>query len=571
MKLRPYQTKCLNKILKKVQEWVRLQVIVLSTGTGKTVIFARLPEIVKQLSNKKTLVLAHREELLQQAKEKIQTISPELKVEIEQGLQKAEPDADVIIASVATLWRAWSERIKKFNPWYFWLIIIDECHHSTASTYKNVLNYFWANKEEGVQEGHPVVLWVTATPNRRDNIWLDTLFDELVFKYELKEAIQDGYLSNIKAFTIFTNESLEDVSVRMWDFAIWELSNAVNTPIRNKLVVETYKNKCNWDLAIVFAVDVQHAKDLSEEFGKSGISSEYISWETPKDERRDILDKFKKWKIQVLTNCQILTEGFDCPEIKAVLMARPTTSQSLFKQCIGRGTRLAPWKEHVKILDFVDNLNKHNVISSSTLIWLDKPIKADWEDLFEYEDKFNQILSSNPDEDVSKLDLSRLDERIQEVDIFNLAKTPGIIKENSSLSRQMYLDWFKLSLGKKDDISEYVIIRENLLGQYEVNFYKSLKQEPSYKNGYKKARRDLMHTFNCSTKIDALKQSDKYIRENHPSVIGMLRQSASWRQDGPTEKQMGILKKAWYNNVEGLNKGQASNLIWKYFNSLSSK
>ena len=569
--LRTYQKECLDKIYSKINEGIRLQVCVLSTGAGKTVIFSQLPKAVKK-SWKKTLIIAHREELLTQARDKILKTSPELTVEIEQWENTAEPTSDVVIASIQTIGRKGSNRIKKFNPKHYWLLIIDECQHCTEeSTYANVLSYFWANKVEWVKEWHPVVLWFTATPKRRDNQGLDKLFDEVVFKYDIKQGIEWWYLARIKAFTINTNESLVGVSMRTGDFAIEELSNAVNTPERNALVVESYKKICDGEIAIVFAVDVLHAETLANCFKDSWIKADFLIWTTDKDKRRQMLKDFHIGKIKVMVNVWTLTEWYDNEHIKAVLLARPTTSSGLYLQMVWRWLRISEGKENVKILDFVDNLSKHSIISSSSIIWLEKPIKVNWEDLMDLQEKYEELLTNDPSADISDIAPEDLEARIKEVDIFKMAQLPDMIKQHSGYARTPFLDWFKLNLGKNEQGSLGCEIREDTLGQYEVAFYLATDQVPSFRNSYKKSGFTKLHSFICKDKIQAIERADLYIFQHHNDRVRLVSQNASRREWMASDKQISILKKFGISGAERLNKGEAANLLNKIFAERSAK
>lgn len=559
--LRPYQQRCEEEIWKAFDQGEKLIVIVLATGTGKTVIFSHLPEKFKKL-NKKTLILAHREELLDQAAKKIKGISPDLRVEIEQGSNWAEPDADVIIASVATLGRANSERIKKFNPDHFGLIIIDEAHHAPASTYKNVLSYFGANKEEGLRLGCPNVLGVTATPFRKDNVGLETLFNKVVFKYDIKDGIDDGYLARIEAFTVFTNQKL-DVKMQAGDFAVGELADAINTPIRNQLIVESYRDTCNGGIALCFAADVQHAHDLADMFREYGFTAESLSGETPTEERKELLRKFETGEVQVVVNCMVLTEGYDNPNIKAVLFARPTASRALFIQMAGRGTRLAPGKDHVKFLDFVDNCRKHNIITTSSLIGLEKAIPARGHDIFKLREKYEELISKHPGKDISKIAIEDLDKNIQEVDIFELAALPEIVKERSVHKWLAYMDGYKISLGE-DGLGEKVFaeIRPNIIGKYEVTFYKLVKNEASEVERNGMYMKQIFKTLDpVDSEIGALEVADEYIAVQMPEKKNLVRQDAKWNKEKPTEKQIAFLMRNGYPEASVLSKGEASNLI----------
>ena len=567
--LRPYQDECLKRILLGVKNGSRLQLMSMATGLGKTVVFANLPQYVKK-SGKKTLVLAHREELLGQAQEKINAINPELTTAIEQAENHAEPEADVVIASVQTIGRTGSERIKKFNPEHFGLIIIDEAHHATAGTYKNVLSYFGANKEEGVREGHPVVLGVTATPFRKDNVGLDTLFDEIVFKYDIWDGIKNGFLANIKAFTVFTDEK---VSAKMigGDFAVGELSREVNTPNRNQLVVDSYKKISPDEIALCFAVDVQHANDLADTFIENGVEAEVITGGTPDDERKRILEDFESGVVKVVVNCMVLTEGYDNPNIRTILFARPTASNGLFIQMAGRGTRLAEGKLNVNFVDFVDVMKKNLIVTSSTLIGLDKPIPVEGQDLMGLKEKYEDFLAGHPGADISKIAIEDLDKRIEEVDIFAMAQLPSLVKAESTYSWTQYLDGFKIGMGSEGDVKMLGEIRENALGHFDVSFYTLSPCVPTYRNQYKKFEKKVLASSTGSDKVDALRKADKYIFDNYRHKLALIKQNAAWRSDAPSPKQVQLLEKFGYKNVASLTKGEACNLLSKAFADMDAK
>jgi superfamily II DNA or RNA helicase len=197
-----------------------------------------------------------------------------------------EDKADVIVASIATLGRAGSKRLERFDVADFGTIVIDEAHHSSASSYQNVLAHFGLLKVENIPNDDDFVdseantdwnneillLGVTATPNRQDNNGIDKIYDEVVFNYGIIEGIQDGFLSRIRAYRINTKTSLENVHTRAGDFAQDELADAINNPERNELIVKTYQEQFSGKQALVFAIDVQHAIDLTKHFAKAKVS-----------------------------------------------------------------------------------------------------------------------------------------------------------------------------------------------------------------------------------------------------------------------------------------------------------
>lgn len=564
MELRNYQKKAINHILTDIKNWTRLLCLVMATGTWKTVVFTNIMNMVKQ-KWKKVLLLAHREELLNQAKNTLNRNFPEISCSIEQGLNIANPDDDVVLASVATLWRTWSDRIKKFKKEDFWLIIIDEFHRGVADTYLNVLDYFWANKKTWLSQWHPVVLWVTATPSRRDNIWLDEVVEKISFTYNIKEAIKDWYLVNVKAFSIYTWNDLDQVTQRAWDFAIEELWDAVNNEARNNLIVDTYKDLCLWEKTICFCVNVQHSKDLRDCFKKHWIRAESIYWALKGEDRKSILKDFSEWKIDVLLNVWVLIEWYDEPWIRNVLMTRPTTSGVIFNQAIGRWTRLFPWKEFVRVIDFVDNLTKNQLVTSSSLIWAEKPMKFNWENPFDYEDKVEELMEKSPWTDLSTVDLNNIDKVIKEVDLFKMAQISDFVKSMSKNSWIILSKGFRLYLWAWPNWNNIVAsITEDTLGAYDIQFIEMIPKQKGA--GWRwMFDRSILYEEKVPSKISALEKADSYIFHNYRSNLNLTKQSAGWRKEPPTERQINMLKRFGYKQwLDNLSKWDAAVLITRF-------
>ncbi|KAJ1950721.1 DEAD DEAH box helicase, partial [Linderina macrospora] len=402
--LRPYQQECIDTCLKRIDEGVKRQAVSLPVGSGKTVVFSNLIKQIQPPTSiaTKTLVLAHREELLEQAARQIMRASPDLVVDIDQGRRMANPAADVIVASVPTLGRANSSRIKRFEPNRFKCIVIDEAHHAAAMTYRRIIDYFCgidvnkiktdggeqaveesggqlANEEEQTTEvdlkgNQDLVVWgCSATLRRHDGLSLNHVFDEIVYQRSFFEMINEGFLCPMQVVTMKTRVSLDKVRSQMGDFSISSLSEAVNENNRNLAVVSAYHDIAQGRKSVlVFGVDVAHVNTLKDLFIGYGVKAEAVLGSTPTAERERILDEFRAGKIPVLVNCGILTEGTDIPNIDCVLMARPTRSLVLFQQMIGRGVRLFEGKKNCLIIDFVDMFsNKTSVVTVPSLLGLD--------------------------------------------------------------------------------------------------------------------------------------------------------------------------------------------------------
>ena len=339
-------------------------------GTGKTVGFASFASDLMM----PTLVMVHRDEWIGQTVRAFATIWPSASV----GVIKAERNEidgyDVVVASVQSLH---DRRLAAIPCDRFGLVIVDEAHHAAADTWAAVLDHFDTR----------FILGVTATPERHDGKGLaDRFGDQPIYSYPLRQAIDDGHLCRLTQYAVETSLDLDGVGYRAGDFARRELSESVNTCQRNKVVVESFQKYASDRRAVAFTVDVQHACDLCEAFTEVDIVAATVTGNTPTDEWRQVLSDFAAGHIQVVTNCAVLTEGFDDPGISCVLMARPTCSRSLYTQCVGRGLRLASDKDYCLVLDFVDNSKRHKLVTVLDLFGKPKKLDAAGSDVLEHID-----------------------------------------------------------------------------------------------------------------------------------------------------------------------------------------
>ncbi|KAG0281973.1 hypothetical protein BGZ96_000963 [Linnemannia gamsii] len=368
--LRPYQQECIDKCLENLRNGITRQIVSLPVGSGKTVIFSHLMKQVPAPfpGANKTLILAHRQELLEQTRNHVLRNGTGLRVTIDQGKHVADMTADVIVASVPTLGRAGTTRILKYNPQDFKCIIIDEAHHAAADSYGRILKHFGAD----VPTTHIFVYGCSATVRRHDGLKLGGVFDYISFHKGFITMIEDKWLCGLRVSTIKTEFDLKDVKTQRGDFATKELSQKVNTPVRNDIVVRSYMTYCGARKStVVFAVDIAHLESLTETFRQYGYDARGLSSKTNDDERAQMLKDFRNQKFPVIVNCGILTEGTDIPVIDSIIMARPTKSNVLFQQMLGRGMRLHPGKEDCLVLDFVDVVRGDGLVTLPTLLGLD--------------------------------------------------------------------------------------------------------------------------------------------------------------------------------------------------------
>ncbi|KAF9996576.1 hypothetical protein BGZ65_007837 [Modicella reniformis] len=312
----------------------------------------------------KTLVLAHRQELLEQTRNHVLRTGTALTVSIDQGKRVADMSADVIVASVASLGRAGTPRLLKYDPKEFKCIIIDEAHHAAAESYGRILTHFGAD----VPETHLFVFGCSATVRRHDGMKLGGAFDHISYHKSFINMIEEKWLCGLRVSTIKTDFDLRDVKMLGEDFSPKELAIRINTPVRNDVIARSYMTYCkDRKSTVVFAVDIEHLETLTRVFREYGYDARALSSNTDDGERAKMLREFREQMFPIIVNCGILTEGTDIPTIDSIIMARPTKSNVLFLQMLGRGMRLY----HCLVLDFVDVVKGEGLVTVPTLLGLD--------------------------------------------------------------------------------------------------------------------------------------------------------------------------------------------------------
>ena len=343
--LRPYQRAAIDAVLAARRAGHRRVLVHLPTGAGKTVIFSHLATLAKR----PVLVLAHREELLSQAREKLErALQGQATVAIERGSARAPAAAKIVVCSIRSLREERLARLIKDRD--VGLVIYDECHHAAADDNLRVL------RQLGVFDKTftGTLLGFTATTQRGDGQGLDEVFEEIVYSRTLPDLIDDGFLAPLKGFRISTTADLRRLSPSGLDFEEQELSEAVDIEERNALVARSIQELARDRRTIAFCVTVNHARHLAHALNTLGVPAGIVHGAMPADARAQTLRDFREGRLHAVTNVGVLTEGFDDPGVSAIAMARPTRSEGLYAQCVGRGTRLFPGKTDCLILDFVD-------------------------------------------------------------------------------------------------------------------------------------------------------------------------------------------------------------------------
>jgi superfamily II DNA or RNA helicase len=505
-KLRPYQEAAIEAVRQARGRNVKRMVVCLPTGAGKTVIFSHLAAAERG----KVMVLAHREELLEQARDKLQRSMGEgVLVEIEQGQRRASAQAQVVVSSIRSLR---SQRLARLRQQHdFRLVIYDECHHATAEDNMRVL------RELGAFEigWRGTLLGFTATTMRADGVGLEKVFEEIVYERSIQDMVGDGYLVPLRGYRVSTGEDLTRLGVGSGqDFNVEELAEAVDIQERNALVARAIQELARDRRTLVFCVTVNHARHLAASLRALGIPTGVVHGNLKGEDRARILGDFAKGKYQAVTNVGVLTEGFDDPGVSCVAMARPTRSQALYVQCVGRGTRLAPEKQDCLVLDFVD-LSDLSLVTLPSLFGMPRELNMEGREVNEAQQFFQRLTMDYPqfEMEAGEITIAEIQRRAVSFDPVSLHLDPEI-KAISALA------W--TSLGptgvvlhfhrNKKKLSELLIMDSRQSGKARYQVF--LDQEP-------------MASF--SKLLEAVEACDYEVHQMGPVSVASASPGAAWR------------------------------------------
>lgn len=363
--VRPYQEIAIRNVHEALSIF-RSTLLVMATGTGKTFTAAQI--LRERAEHGRILWIAHRTELIKQGKADLEAQG--LTAEIEQAQQWATihsllGGSQCVVASVQTLQ---GTRMRRFARDAFAAIVIDEAHHATARSYREITEWFSSAR----------VIGLTATPDRGDKVGLGNVFECVAFEYGIREAIKEGYLSPVTQKTIECADlDLSDVKTVAGDLNQAELEKALSLDAVLHQIAGPLVRESGDRSTIIFTAGVAQAHALVEIMsGYTDARCAAIDGTTPDELRSRHLSAFSRGELQYLFNCAVLTEGFDAPRTSCIAMARPTKSRALYAQCIGRGTRLFPGKTECLVLDFRGNAGKHKLVNPLDVL-AGKPIPDD--------------------------------------------------------------------------------------------------------------------------------------------------------------------------------------------------
>nr|XP_019050135.1 hypothetical protein I302_00556 [Kwoniella bestiolae CBS 10118]OCF29065.1 hypothetical protein I302_00556 [Kwoniella bestiolae CBS 10118] len=394
--LRPYQAHAIQACLEALSSGLTRIGVSSPTGSGKTTMFMHLIPLVKSYNlsenqwdsrdgRGKTLIVVGSVELANQSELAARRIlGKDWTVEVEQSKRTASGRADVTIATYQTLNNP--DRLAKFDPREFKLVIVDEAHHAAAHSYLRLLHYFNAhvqlpnsilpisNPSSSASEQLSVpIIGFSATFSRPDQLALSAVFEKIVFHRDISEMLEDGWLSPARSTTVHAKLNLETVEENdQGDYKTTSLASRLNTQEIRDLVVGSYLHKASERRStLIFCVDLNHVADLTDSFRQAGIDARSISSLSKSNIRKQTVEAFGRGEFPVLINCEVLTEGADIPQIDCIILARPTKSRNLLAQMVGRGLRLSPetGKEDCHIIDIVDSVNKAGGMLVSPALW----------------------------------------------------------------------------------------------------------------------------------------------------------------------------------------------------------
>jgi superfamily II DNA or RNA helicase len=560
--LRDYQEETVTRLLHP-RAGITRSLAVVATGGGKTIIFSALADRLLR-PGRRALILAHREELLTQAREKIALAAPSLHVEIEQADSRAQryasffDDAErrsVVIGSVQTL-RA--KRLADWDPSTFDLVVIDEAHHATAQSYLDIIEHFGCMDDRKTR-----LVGVTATPQRTDGVGLGNVFQEIAVNYDIRSLVKMGHLVPIKARRVYSDIDLRGISVRAGEFAQNELEEVVNTAERNEQIVAAWEEHAPGLRTIVFAAGVAHARSLAHAFRTREQVTEMITGDMDADLRARALASYQRGDTLILTNYAVLTEGFDAPETGCIVLARPTKSSLVMTQMVGRGTRLAPGKDSVLVIDVRDVTKAARIATKATLkgkplpgvaelAGLDPDFDPQGEDIFalgEEMDKLDPRLhrdAVNAEQLALLIDKEKRGMSVAEIDLFAALDIDDSVRAASRLAwRQMGDDVWSIRPEKNWTYEIHV----DTLGKYVVRHRESQATLGIFD------RRD-----------DAFACADNVVREINAERMPLIDITAAWRSHTPSHAQMTKLHKLigkdnFEQLPENITKGDVSMLI----------
>ncbi len=341
LELREYQQETLDSLEKMRANKESIALLYHATGTGKTVTAV----MDAKRCGGRVLFVAHTIQLVDQALTTFKNLWPNVSVgKFADNIKNT--NSHIICASIQSI----ALNIELFQESDFDYIIIDEAHHASADTYQKVLAYFKPK----------FTLGLTATPERADDADILEIFKNTAHKLDIQTAVEIGALVPVRCIRIHTNIDMTRVRFNSVQYNIRDLDDKIFVPERNQLIVKTWTSYVKDKRTVVFCASVKHAEHIAKLFQDAGVAAIAVSGQMKTSERNEYLTKFANGDVMILCACDLLNEGWDCPQTEVLFMARPTMSKVLYTQQLGRGMRTYEGKDHLMVFDFVDNASQYN-------------------------------------------------------------------------------------------------------------------------------------------------------------------------------------------------------------------
>lgn len=434
-----------------------------------------------------------------------------------ESVEIQEPTSDGTFGGLCPDGSVYNLEVEKNHNYFADGVLVHNCHHSAAKSYKKIYDYFKPRLHIGF----------SATPNRSDGVRLDDIYQDIIFQRDLKWAIKNGYLSDIRCLRANIGYDLSKVARRMGDFAPGELEKAMNIEGQNDAIAQVYREQAVGQ-TLIFAVSVAHAKAIAEKIPGAVVV------DAKTKNRAEIIERFTRREIPALVNCMIFTEGTDMPLIETIIMARPTTSNALYTQMVGRGLRLSPGKDKLTLIDCVGVTGTRSLCSAPSLIGVDisdLPPKLQNEvqgDLFDLPE-IAELKADNPASWIRNIEIVDLWAKEEEIDLHDV-------------------NWFKMPNG--DLIlslpgNKLKIPAPDVLGETVWNGQKMKMQA-------------------------AVDEAFKYLAGWEPDnrYIWDLKQAKRWGKAPASDKQKELVKRKCKNadiDIDSLTKLQASQILNRIF------
>ncbi len=441
-KLYEHQEQILDDLHKSRQEGINTTLIVIPTGTGKSqIVIEDIKDLAKKNEIHKVLIMVPTTTLKNDWKKRVENLDKSLNIEIK-------------------FYNTVFQEKNSLDKSYYDYIVFDEAHHAQAANCKKTLQYFTPK----------YLIGLTATPERLDRKKLDEIFGEYESKLTLREAIEKGVISNIRCYRLISNIDLSEVRYNGKDYNYADLEKTLIVDSRNELIVKTIKKyfspkKDFYKQGIVFCVNINHCKKLEKMLNEQGITAKAVYGSNKSND--EIFEKYKNKEIQFLLSCQIISEGWDCPQTEVVVMARPTLSKVLYLQQIGRGVRNYPEKECLYVIDVVDNYaGKLTPWSFNSLFKI-----ANYSD-------FAGVINNNFDY-LDILGLSENEISMQAIDVFTFEEKYKDYKSLEQTARELFIGTNTLSKWVKQNpnfSSLYLPIGSKMMPYFSSADIQNIKQ-----------------------------------------------------------------------------------------------